>query len=68
MKCAQTTVVTSLNSTMSAQSSLFLTDSVLFLPQVEHVIREEKFMQAYDLIEVYCELIVARLSIIDSQK
>lgn len=36
--------------------------------RVEHVIREEKFMQAYDLIEVYCELIVARLSIIDSQK
>ena len=55
---------------MSAQSSLFLTDSVLFLPQVEHVIREEKFMQAYDLIEVYFKLIVARacLSIIDSQK
>ncbi|KAG2591115.1 hypothetical protein PVAP13_5NG443600 [Panicum virgatum] len=36
--------------------------------RVEHVIREEKFMQAYDLLEVYCELIVARLSIIDSQK
>ncbi|AQK79402.1 Regulator of Vps4 activity in the MVB pathway protein [Zea mays] len=36
--------------------------------RVEHVIREEKFMQAYDLIEVYYELIVARLSIIDSQK
>ncbi|OEL21246.1 IST1-like protein [Dichanthelium oligosanthes] len=36
--------------------------------RVEHVIREEKMMQAYDLIEVYCELIVARLSIIDSQK
>ncbi|CAO2183125.1 unnamed protein product [Urochloa humidicola] len=36
--------------------------------RVEHVIREEKLMQAYDLIEVYCELIVARLSIIDSQK
>ncbi|XP_062206633.1 uncharacterized protein LOC133908570 isoform X2 [Phragmites australis] len=35
---------------------------------VEHAIREEKLMQAYDLIEVYCELIVARLSIIDSQK
>ncbi|CAL4947868.1 unnamed protein product [Urochloa decumbens] len=35
---------------------------------VEHVIREEKLMRAYDLIEVYCELIVARLSIIDSQK
>ncbi|KAI4978040.1 hypothetical protein ZWY2020_014594 [Hordeum vulgare] len=30
--------------------------------RVEHVIRKEKFMQAYDLIEVYCELIVARLS------
>ncbi|KAL5660337.1 hypothetical protein ACJX0J_027462, partial [Zea mays] len=27
--------------------------------RVEHVIREEKFMQAYDLIEVYYELIVA---------
>ncbi|CAL4974476.1 unnamed protein product [Urochloa decumbens] len=36
--------------------------------RVEHVIREEKLMRAYDLIEVYCELIVARLSIIDSQK
>ncbi|XP_052139326.1 uncharacterized protein LOC127757788 [Oryza glaberrima] len=36
--------------------------------RVEHVIREEKFMQAYDLIEVYCELMVARMSIIDSQK
>jgi hypothetical protein len=57
-----------LDSTMSAWGSLFLTDSVVFLVQVEHVIREEKFMQAYDLIEVYCELIVARLSIIDSQK
>jgi hypothetical protein len=41
---------------------------VLSPQQVEHVIREEKFMQAYDLIEVYCELIVARMSIIDSQK
>ncbi|KAI5006450.1 hypothetical protein ZWY2020_033693 [Hordeum vulgare] len=36
--------------------------------RVEHVIREEKFMHAYDLIEVYCKLIVARMSIIDSQK
>ncbi|CAO2178573.1 unnamed protein product [Urochloa humidicola] len=36
--------------------------------RVEHVIREEKLLQAYDLIEVYCELIVARLTIIDSQK
>lgn len=36
--------------------------------RVEHVIREEKTMSAYDLIELYCELIVARLSIIESQK
>nr|CAB3489331.1 unnamed protein product [Digitaria exilis]CAB3494736.1 unnamed protein product [Digitaria exilis] len=35
---------------------------------VEDVIREEKFMQAYELIELYCELIVARLPIIDAQK
>lgn len=57
-----------LDSTMSAWGSLFLIDSAVFRLQVEHVIREEKFMQAYDLLEVYCELIVARLSIIDSQK
>lgn len=36
--------------------------------QVEHVVREEKMMAAYDLIEIYCELIVARLPIIESQK
>ncbi|XP_010924918.1 uncharacterized protein [Elaeis guineensis] len=36
--------------------------------RVEHVIREEKIMSAYDLIEIYCELIVARLPIIESQK
>uniref|UniRef100_A0A1D1XGG0 IST1-like protein n=1 Tax=Anthurium amnicola TaxID=1678845 RepID=A0A1D1XGG0_9ARAE len=36
--------------------------------RVEHVIREEKTMSAYDLIELYCELIVARLAIIESQK
>ncbi|CAM8889657.1 unnamed protein product [Rhodiola kirilowii] len=36
--------------------------------RVEHVIREEKTMAAYDLLEVYCELIVARLPMIESQK
>jgi hypothetical protein len=36
--------------------------------QVEHVIREEKMISAYELIELYSELIVARLSIIASQK
>ncbi|KAA8534875.1 hypothetical protein F0562_029909 [Nyssa sinensis] len=36
--------------------------------RVEHVVREEKMKAAYDLIEIYCELIAARLSIIESQK
>ncbi|XP_043721216.1 uncharacterized protein LOC122668747 [Telopea speciosissima] len=36
--------------------------------RVEHVVREEKTMAAYDLLEIYCELIVARLPIIESQK
>ena len=36
--------------------------------QVEHVVREEKTMAAYEMIELYCELIVARLAIIESQK
>ncbi|XP_021888895.1 IST1-like protein, partial [Carica papaya] len=36
--------------------------------RVEHVVREEKTMAAYDLIDIYCELIVARLPIIESQK
>ncbi|XP_027070344.1 uncharacterized protein [Coffea arabica] len=36
--------------------------------RVEHVIREEKMMAAYDLIGIYCELIVARLPMIESQK
>lgn len=36
--------------------------------RVEHVVREEKTIAAYDLIDIYCELIVARLPIIESQK
>ncbi|CAL0324257.1 unnamed protein product [Lupinus luteus] len=36
--------------------------------RVEHVIREEKLLAAYDLVEIYCELIAARLPIIESQK
>ncbi|GFQ01595.1 ist1-like protein [Phtheirospermum japonicum] len=36
--------------------------------RVEHVVREEKMMAAYDLLEIYCELVVARLPIIESQK
>ncbi|KAM0045621.1 putative vacuolar protein sorting-associated protein Ist1 [Helianthus debilis subsp. tardiflorus] len=36
--------------------------------RVEHVIREEKMVATYDLIEIYCEFIVGRLPIIKSQK
>ncbi|KAH7519168.1 hypothetical protein FEM48_Zijuj08G0007100 [Ziziphus jujuba var. spinosa] len=36
--------------------------------RVEHVVREEKAITAYDLVETYCELIVARMPIIESQK
>ncbi|CAK9152752.1 unnamed protein product [Ilex paraguariensis] len=36
--------------------------------RVEHVVREEKMKAAYDLIEIYCELIATRLPIIESQK
>lgn len=36
--------------------------------RVEHVIREEKMMAAYEMIEIYCELVVVRLPIIESQK
>ncbi|KAK4592408.1 hypothetical protein RGQ29_016804 [Quercus rubra] len=35
---------------------------------VEHVVREEKTIAAFELIEIYCELIAARLPIIESQK
>ncbi|MED6218993.1 hypothetical protein PIB30_031680 [Stylosanthes scabra] len=36
--------------------------------RVEHVVREEKMMAAYDLVDIYCELIAARLPMIESQK
>ncbi|GAY50444.1 Regulator of Vps4 activity in the MVB pathway protein [Citrus sinensis] len=36
--------------------------------RVEHVVREENTMAAYDLLEIYCELIVTRLPIVESQK
>ncbi|KAA8523216.1 hypothetical protein F0562_009639 [Nyssa sinensis] len=42
-------------------------DQTAFI-RVEHVVREEKMMAAYDLIEIYCELITARLPIIEAQK
>ncbi|XP_022159240.1 uncharacterized protein LOC111025657 isoform X2 [Momordica charantia] len=36
--------------------------------RVEHVVREEKSKAAYELIEIFCELIVARMPMIESQK
>ncbi|XP_059066929.1 uncharacterized protein LOC131050106 isoform X2 [Cryptomeria japonica] len=36
--------------------------------QVEHLIREQNIIGAYDFIEIFCELIVARLPMIESQK
>ncbi|XP_022752196.1 uncharacterized protein LOC111300865 [Durio zibethinus] len=36
--------------------------------RVEHVVREEKTVAAYNLLGIYCELIVARMPIIESQK
>ncbi|XP_047333697.1 uncharacterized protein LOC124937472 [Impatiens glandulifera] len=36
--------------------------------RVENVIHEVKLVAAYDLLEIYCELIAARLQIIESQK
>ncbi|ESQ50341.1 hypothetical protein EUTSA_v10001901mg [Eutrema salsugineum] len=36
--------------------------------RVEHVVREEKTVAAYELIGIYCELLVVRLGVIESQK
>jgi len=36
--------------------------------RVEHILREQNIMAAYDLIELFCESIVARLQIIESQR
>lgn len=56
-------------SIMSASGLILIFISMChFSFQVEHVVREEKTIAAYDLIEIYCELIVARMPIIESQK
>ncbi len=36
--------------------------------QVEHIFREENILAAYDILELFCELITVRLPIIESQK
>ena len=61
------------------QAVIFVHDDMMFLyaftisfafasSQVEHVVREEKTRAAFDLLEIYCELIVARLPMIEAQK
>ncbi|KAL6011857.1 hypothetical protein ACLOJK_002323 [Asimina triloba] len=40
----------------------------MFKRDVEHVIREQNIMAANEIIELFCELIVARLSIIAKQR
>lgn len=36
--------------------------------RVEHIIREEKMMAAQEIIELFCELVVVRLPIIETQR
>ncbi|KAH6778214.1 Regulator of Vps4 activity in the MVB pathway protein [Perilla frutescens var. frutescens] len=36
--------------------------------RVEHIIREEKMMAAQEIVELFCELIAARLPIIETQR
>ncbi|CAN5965558.1 unnamed protein product [Sphagnum jensenii] len=36
--------------------------------RVEHIFREENILAAYDILELFCELITVRLPIIESQK
>eukprot|EP00249_Psilotum_nudum_P015203 c25212_g1_i1 orf=284-2140(-) len=36
--------------------------------RVEHIIREQNIMAAYEIIELFCELIAVRLPIIESQR
>jgi hypothetical protein len=36
--------------------------------QVEHVIREQSLIEAYDALEIFAELVVVRLPVIVSQK
>lgn len=54
---------------LSLLESLFPEEFVFpYLFQVEHFVREEKSKEAYELIEIFCELIVARMPMIESQK
>ncbi|BBN04957.1 vacuolar protein sorting-associated protein IST1 [Marchantia polymorpha subsp. ruderalis] len=36
--------------------------------RVEHIAREQNIMAAYDILELFCELIIVRLPIIEAQK
>ncbi|CAN6478243.1 unnamed protein product [Victoria cruziana] len=36
--------------------------------RVEHIIREQKMVDAHEIIELFCELIVVRLPILETQR
>ena len=36
--------------------------------QVEHIIREDYMVEAMELIEMYCDLLLARFGLIESMK
>jgi hypothetical protein len=40
----------------------------VLIGQVEHVMREQNIITAYEFIELYCELVVVRLPIIEKQR
>jgi vacuolar protein sorting-associated protein IST1 len=39
-----------------------------FLLQVEHIIREDNYVEAIDLLESYCDLLLARFGLIEKMK
>lgn len=47
---------------------LFLFVHIYLLGQVEHVIREQNIWAAYEILELFCEFVLARVPVLDSQK
>lgn len=46
-----------------------LTIEIVFLGgQVEHVIREQNIWAAYEILELFCEFILARIPVLESQR
>ncbi len=40
----------------------------MFSSKVEHIIREDYMVEAMELIEMYCDLLLARFGLIESMK